>query len=72
MTTCRCGCGETPAGGGDFLPGHDQKLRIQLEKRAGGLLGLADLVDLADRFVDGSLSMGDYAIRTRQIMGPRE
>lgn len=71
MTTCRCGCGESPASG-EFLPGHDQKLRIQLERRTGGLLRLADLVDLADRFVDGSLSMGDYAIGTREIMAPKE
>jgi len=70
MSTCRCGCGESPAHG-DFLPGHDQKLRANLERRTGGLLALADLVDLAERFVDGSISMGDYAIRTRGIIRPR-
>ncbi len=69
MSTCQCGCGGSPASG-DFLPGHDQKLRSNLEKRTGGLLPLAELVDLADRFVDGSISMGDFAIRTRKIMRP--
>lgn len=42
--TCECGCGELTKGG-NFLPGHDQRLRISLEKRAGGLLALRDLVD---------------------------
>ena len=42
--TCECGCGE-PTKGGNFLPGHDQRLRISLEKRAGGLLALRELVD---------------------------
>lgn len=36
---CECGCGETPAGG-MFLPGHDQRLRKDLEERVGGLLAL--------------------------------
>jgi len=45
---CRCGCGKF--GKGRFLPGHDQKLRAQLERRTGGILGLERLVDAAQGF----------------------
>lgn len=45
---CACGCGGTPASG-NFLPGHDQKLRSALEQRAGGLLALRDLVGAAEK-----------------------
>jgi len=41
---CNCGCGETTAGG-QFLPGHDQKLRIAIERKVGGLLELKALVE---------------------------
>jgi hypothetical protein len=32
---------------GRFAPGHDQKLRANLEKRVGGLLALERLVQVA-------------------------
>ncbi|RLB60692.1 MAG: hypothetical protein DRH08_15010 [Deltaproteobacteria bacterium] len=41
---CNCGCGESTAGG-SFLPGHDQKLRIAIERKVGGLLELKALVE---------------------------
>ena len=34
---CACGCGGITAGG-NFLPGHDQRLRAELERRVGGLI----------------------------------
>jgi hypothetical protein len=44
---CHCGCGEeTPSG--SFKPGHDQKLRIALEVRAGGIEGMRRLVEAAE------------------------
>ena len=46
MKWCECGCGEQTKGG-DFLPGHDQKLRVEIEKVAGGLLKLKELVEEA-------------------------
>jgi hypothetical protein len=43
---CRCGCGgETK--GGRYLPGHDQKLRAEIERRAGGLEELRRVVKKA-------------------------
>src|SRR5215469_12977538 len=44
---CQCGCGETVATA-SFKPGHDQKLRISLEHRAGGLEALRKLVEEAE------------------------
>ena len=54
---CACGCREKPARG-NFLPGHDQKLRADLERRVGGLIPLSMLVEAAEHFVEGSL--GSY------------
>ncbi len=45
MTKCECGCGDVTKGG-VFLPGHDQKLRAEIEKQAGGLLKLRRLVEV--------------------------
>lgn len=49
---CECGCGET-AVVGSFRPGHDQKLRTDLERRVGGLLALRSLVEAAEAFAAG-------------------
>ena len=66
---CACGCGETP-GQGRFRPGHDQKLHADAERRAGGLLALVQLVDAAEQFRAGELSLAALGDRVR-AMGPR-
>ena len=43
---CGCGCGSETRGG-DFLPGHDQRLRAILEEKVGGLLNLKRIVEKA-------------------------
>ncbi len=44
MNQCKCGCqGETK--GGDFLLGHDQKLRAAIEHAAGGIDNLRKIVE---------------------------
>jgi hypothetical protein len=50
--TCECGCGESVASG-SFKPGHDQKLRADLERRVGGLLALRSLVEAAESYAGG-------------------
>ena len=45
METCLCGCGETVSPGRKFVPGHDQKLRADLENAVGGLGAMKDLVE---------------------------
>jgi len=53
---CECGCG-TAVRGRDFVPGHDQTLRIHLEQRVGGLLALRDLIEnLEQRTADTGTS----------------
>lgn len=42
---CACGCNETTKGSGDFLPGHDQRLRTAIERHVGGVLALRCLVE---------------------------
>jgi hypothetical protein len=49
MPECECGCGKMTKGG-IFAPGHDQKLRSELEKKVGGLLHLRDLVNMAEAY----------------------
>ena len=56
---CACGCGEVPSSG-LFRPGHDQRLRAELERRLGGLLALADLVTAAEQFADGALLLDAF------------
>lgn len=41
---CICGCGE-PTKGGKFKPGHDQSLRVAIEKAVGGLENLVVIVE---------------------------
>jgi len=41
---CKCGCGETVATA-SYKPGHDQRLRISLEQRVGGLERLRKMVE---------------------------
>ena len=48
MGTCLCGCGGKTKNNSRFIPGHDQKLRINFEKSIGGaekLLYLKAIVD---------------------------
>jgi hypothetical protein len=67
MNACRCGCGNRPAGG-DYLPGHDQKLRARLESEVGGLLALRDLVEAAQSYADGSMPLEVLGARLRDVV----
>lgn len=50
---CACGCGGAPVKG-HFLPGHDQRLRADIERRVGGLIYLRMLIEAAEYFVAGT------------------
>jgi hypothetical protein len=56
---CACGCGETPVKG-SFLPGHDQRLRADLERRVGGLIALRMLVEAAEYFDAGDVGSSQF------------
>ncbi len=70
-TECACGCGEKPAGG-NFLPGHDQRLRADLERRIGGLIPLRMLVETAEYFAEGSIQPSMFNNMVKDIFRMRE
>lgn len=61
-----CGCSWATAGG-TFLPGHDQRLRTETDRRAGGLPALAVLVDAAETFARETLSLEMLGERVRPV-----
>lgn len=67
MTSCECGCGGTPVRGA-FLPGHDQKLRTDLEHRVGGLPALRSLVEASEQFASSQISSEALAHRVRALL----
>jgi len=64
--TCQCGCGETPARG-NCSPGHDQRLRISLEKRVGGLAAVRQLIESAERVAVGEIPPDEHLASVRAI-----
>lgn len=65
--SCECGCGE-PVRAGYFRPGHDQKLRANLESRVGGLLALRSLVEAAESAAAGKSSPEAFAREVRALV----
>lgn len=68
---CACGCGGIPSGG-NFLPGHDQRLRANLERRVGGLINLRMLVEAAEYFVEGEVGSQQFNGMVRELLHNRE
>jgi len=68
---CACGCGKAPVKG-DFLPGHDQRLRADLERRVGGLISLRMLVEAAEHFIDGSVGSYQFNGMVKELFLNRE
>ena len=52
--TCHCGCNQPATR--TFLPGHDQKLRFQLQHQVGGLLNLQTLIHQTEALLAGTLT----------------
>lgn len=66
---CACDCGQEPERG-QFLPGHDQKLRADLERRVGGLISLKQLVASAESYAAGKTTESDLTKAIRQFVLP--
>jgi hypothetical protein len=66
MAKCECGCGEE-ASRGQFLSGHDQRLRISLEGEVGGLLPLRTLVKAAQSYADGTITDQTFTQTVRAV-----
>lgn len=68
---CVCGCGEKPVKG-HFLPGHDQRLRADLERRVGGLIALRMLVEAAEYFVSGDADSSQFNGMVKELFQNKE
>lgn len=66
VMACECGCGEEP-GGGQFVSGHDQVLRVALEAEVGGLLELRALVRSAQEYADGARTTESFTQQVRTL-----
>jgi hypothetical protein len=65
MNKCKCdNCNETT--NGDFVPGHDQKLRAALEQKVGGLLPLKQLIATCEKYATGNISEAEVLRAVRQ------
>jgi hypothetical protein len=51
---CLCGCGETPPRG-DIVAGHEDRLRMAIEERTGGLANLWQIVGAVEQYVEGEI-----------------
>ena len=71
MAQCECGCGKESVAG-QFMPGHDQRLRADLETRVGGILPLRQLVDAADSYATGKSTAEQFTACVRQIFARRQ
>lgn len=65
---CQCGCDER-ALKGSFKPGHDQRLRADLERRVGGILNLRSLVEAAENYSTGKSDSEELAKRVEALFG---
>lgn len=73
MDNCKCDCGEpVNSADADFLPGHDLKLRIQLEHQVGGLLSLKEFVHAAKRYSCGDASAEEFASLVRRVFAVKD
>jgi hypothetical protein len=63
-----CDCGEDTAGG-NFKPGHDQRLRSQLEQKVGGLLNLKELVNSSFSYSNGDIPLDDFRAKLEEMFG---
>jgi hypothetical protein len=66
MSKCECRYCDLETQGGLFAPGHDQKLRIALEARVGGLLRLRVLIDAMEAYVAGDADTEGLARAVRR------
>ena len=70
MSKCECGCG-CESGGRQFLAGHDQRLRTELENRVGGILALRKVVEAAESYAAGSTTTEHLAMCVREVFAKK-
>ena len=67
MDICICGCNEEIEKG-NFKTGHDQKLRISLEKNIGGIVNLKTLVESSVKYNKEQISLNDFGKIVHQLL----
>ncbi|MDO9542896.1 MAG: hypothetical protein Q7J98_11325 [Kiritimatiellia bacterium] len=66
MNKCKCdNCDKSTSR--DFFPGHDQRLRANLEQKVGGLLSLKELVIACIEYATGKTSDSEILRTIRQL-----
>lgn len=66
MQKCQCGFCDRESST-TFLRGHDQTLRMDLERRVGGLLNLKSLVHAAESYMNGDIAEVVFSQSVRKI-----
>lgn len=54
------------------MPGHDQRLRADLERRIGGLIPLRMLVEAAEHFAEGTIQPSMFNNMVQDLFRMRE
>jgi len=67
MPECACGCREETAGG-TFRPGHDARLRAQIEESVGGLLALDEIVRQIHRHTNGEITAEQLSTQINRVL----
>jgi len=67
MGNCKCGCGEFTRNNRNFIPGHDQKLRSQIEAEAGSIFAVQDIIAAAKYYSCGAITSGELTTTVREI-----
>lgn len=70
MSVCKCGCGNE-TNYGDFIPGHDQKLRTSLENEVGGIFALQELILAAKKYSYGETTSDVFLALVRRVFAPK-
>lgn len=65
---CLCGCGGVPTRG-EFLPGHDQRLRTRIEDAAGGLGNLWQTAQAINSYLEGETTEAELGRILRRHWG---
>ena len=71
INECACNCGGKPVKG-QFLPGHDQRLRADIERRVGGLISLRMLVEAAEYFAAGDIGSSRFNSMVKDLFQNNE
>ena len=71
MGNCKCGCGAFTCNDRNFIPGHDSKLRSQIEAEAGGVFAVQDIIAAAKYYSCGAITSSELATTVKEIFAAK-